>query len=237
MCILPVTATVEIWFRSLRAVSFARRASMSDDAPARLRTRTEARSVWVSLATVLASAVILTGCATTKAATVTEGPPLAVPKAPERVLVPAEEEPLTSTQVGPDTTLGAPRVVQPPPQPRGRAAVRADNDTRSEAAQPATSVPTPNPGGTVEASRELRVVPSATEVAPDQQRVQNLINKVAADLKNVVPSKLSKNDGDNLRESRRFLDQAQEKLKERNYNFALVLAEKAAELAATLPGR
>ena len=65
----------------------------------------------------------------------------------------------------------------------------------------------------------------------------NLINKVAADLKNVVPSKLSKNDGDNLRESRRFLDQAQEKLKERNYNFALVLAEKAAELAATLPGR
>jgi hypothetical protein len=217
MFILPVTATVHASFRSARA---------------------EARGAWMSLVTVLALAVILTGCATTKAATVIEGPPLAVPKAPERVFVPAEEEPLAATAVGPDTPLASVPRVQPSPLPKGgRLPVRADSETRSEAAQPATSVATPNPGGTTEANRELRVVPSSTEVAPDQQRVKNLIDKVTADLKNVVPSKLSKNDADNLRESQRLLAQADRALKERNVNFALVVAEKAAELAATLPGR
>ncbi len=94
-----------------------------------------------------------------------------------------------------------------------------------------------NPGGTPEANRQLRVVPSSSETAVDQQNVQNLINKVDADLKKVDVSKLSSNDAANFRDSRRFLEQAGENLKKRNVDFALVAAQKAADLAATLANR
>ena len=70
-----------------------------------------------------------------------------------------------------------------------------------------------------------------------EQNVQNLLNKVDADLKKVDPSKLSSNDAANFRDSRRFLEQASENLKKGNVQFALVNAQKAADLAVTLANR
>jgi hypothetical protein len=197
------------------------------------------RGAGISLAATLSAAVMLTGCATPKAATVIEAPPLAVPPAPERVLVPAEQEPLAATPVGPDMPVASvPRVQQQPsPSATRPRTARTDGDARSEAAQPASSTVVQNPGGTPEANRQLRVVPSSSETAVDQQNVQNLINKVDADLKKVDVSKLSSNDAANFRDSRRFLEQAGENLKKRNVDFALVAAQKAADLAATLANR
>jgi len=198
------------------------------------------RGACISLAAALSAAVMLTGCATTKAATVIDAPALAVPQAPERVLVPAEQEPLSATAVGPDTPVASvPRVQQPPPVSTGRPrTARTEGDVRSDAAaQPASSTVVQNPNGTPEANRQLRVLPSSSETPVDQQNVQNLINKVDADLKKVDSSKLSSNDAANFRDSRRFLEQAGENLRKRNVDFALVAAQKAAELAATLANR
>jgi hypothetical protein len=221
-----VTAIVDAPFRS------------AGKTPAHLNVRALVRSACISLAAALSAAVMLTGCATTKAATVIEAPRLAVPQAPERVLVPAEQEPLAATPVGPDTPVASvPRVQQPPPSAARPRTARSEGDVRSDAAQPASSTVVQNPGGTPEATRQLRVVPSSSETAVDQQNVQNLINKVDADLKKVDPSKLSSNDAANFRDSKRFLEQAGENLKKRNVDFALVAAQKAADLAATLPNR
>ena len=200
------------------------------------RLRVEVRRAGV-LAVVLSAATMLTGCATTKAATVVEAPPLAVPRAPERVVVPAEQEPLAATAVGLDTPLASVPRVQPPPQtqttrPRSN---RTEADAKGDAAQP-SSTAAQTAGSVPDATRQLRV-PSSAEAGSDYQRVLNLINKVDADLRKVDPTKLSQNDAQNFRESRRFWEQASAKLKERNVSFASVAAEKAADLAATLPTR
>ena len=235
MRIVPVTAIAEASPRSAGA-TFARRAFVPKETPARLNLPAVVRHVWMSLAAVLSAAVMLTGCATTKAATVIDAPALAVPQAPERVLEPAEQEPLAATPVGPDTPVASvPRVQQQPTPSAARPrTTRTDGDARSEAAQPASSTVVQNPGSTTEANRQLRVVPSSAEMAADQQNVQNLLNKVDADLKKVDPSKLSSNDAANFKESKRLSELAAEKLRERNVNIALVAVQKAAELAATL---
>ena len=220
MADFPLTATVDAPFRTCRP---------------------GARSAWLSLAAVVTSAVLLTGCATTKAATNVEGPPLAVPPAPERVVVPAEEEPLASSTVGPDTPLASvPRVSQQPPAVSARPRTnRTDGDARTDAAQAAASpaAAPPVPGPTAEGRPELRAVPASAQVAADQKRVQELLNKADADRKKVEQLKLSTTESNNLRESKRFSDSANEALKQGNLVFAFAAAQKAAELAAALAAR
>lgn len=195
------------------------------------------RGAAVPLAVVLSAAVMLTGCATTKAATVIDAPPLAVPQAPERVLVPAEQDPLVATAVGLDAPVASVPRVQPTMPPRGTRPVRNEADARGEAAQPATSTAAQTSSGVSDANRQLRVIPSPTDATADHQSVQNLINKVNADLRKVDPTKLGANDSKNYRDSKSLSEQAQEKLNERNVTIASVAAQKAADLAATLPNR
>jgi hypothetical protein len=208
--------------------------------PVTTRADASVRRAWLPVAAVsaaLSAAVLLTGCASTRAATVLEAPPLAVPPAPERVVVPAEKEPLAATPVGPDTPVASVPRVQPSPLPARARTGRSEGDARTDATQPPSAAVAQNPGSTPDATRQLRVVPSSAEMAADQQNVQNLLNKVEADLKKVDTSKLSSNDAANFKESKRFLEQAVENLKKRNVNFALVNAQKAADLAATLANR
>ena len=81
------------------------------------------------------------------------------------------------------------------------------------------------------------MLPSSAETSADLQTVQNLINKVNADLRKVDPTKLGTNDSQNYRDSKRLSEQAQEKLNDRNVPWAQNAAQKAAELAATLTNR
>jgi hypothetical protein len=191
------------------------------------------------LAIVVVSSVVSGGCATTKAAAVVAGPPLAVPEAPQRMIVPAEDEPLASTSTGPNRPLTSIPQVQPnPPRPGGRVtAPRADTDARSEASAPA-AVP-PATAGNVEAARDSR--PVAAGETNSRAQVQTLLNKAAADLKCVDPAKLSNERKTIWNESKRHSDTAVEKMKERNFLVALAAAEKAAAFAADLatpcPGR
>lgn len=182
---------------------------------------------------VVVSSVLSSGCATTKAASVVDGPPLAVPEAPQRVIVPAEDEPLASTSIGPARPLTSIPQVQPSPLRQGGRATapRADTDARSEASSAPTAA-TPVVTGNVEAARDSRPVAAAEMNSRGQ--VQTLLNKAAADLKCVDPAKLSNERRTIWNESKRHSDTAVEKMNERNYLVALAAAEKAAKFAADL---
>ena len=88
------------------------------------------------------SAASATGCAKARAATVPDGPPLAMPMPPPRVFAPVEEvEPLAAGPVVPETpTAEAPSVPQRRP-PRRAAAPPED-----EKPEPAPQPPQPAPG-------------------------------------------------------------------------------------------
>src|SRR5688572_9727721 len=121
--------------------------------------RADVRGAAVSLAVALSSTAMLTGCATTKAATVIDAPPLAVPQAPERVLVPAEQDPLAATAVGLDAPVASVPRVQPSMPARNRVN-RPEADSRSDAAQPLTSTVAQTSGSAPDTSRQVRVIPS-----------------------------------------------------------------------------
>ena len=191
-----------------------------------------ARRVWMPGLVILVASSVLAGCATTKAATADAGPPLAVPAPPQRVIVPAEEEPLASTSTGLDRPLASVPQVQPPtaPQPRRQTVPRAENDTRNEAA---SSSATASAAGTIpEPTRDAR--PVAAAESNSRAQVQTLLNKAAADLKCVDPGKLSNERKAIWNDIKRHADIATDKMKERNYLVAQAAAEKAAAFAADL---
>ena len=64
--------------------------------------------------------------------------------------------------------------------------------------------------------------------------MQDLLKKATTDLNRVDYKKLSDDGKVQYDQSKRFNDQAQQAIKERNIVFALTLAEKAATLAAEL---
>ena len=78
----------------------------------------------------------------------------------------------------------------------------------------------------------LRAQPAAA--AGDERKVQDLLKKATTDLNRVDYKKLSDDGKVQYDQSKRFNDQAQQAIKERNIVFALTLAEKAATLAAEL---
>jgi hypothetical protein len=192
------------------------------------------RCLWLPAAAVLLASSLLTGCATAKAATAVAGPPLAVPEPPPRVLVPAEAEPLASTTIAPETPLASePRVQPTPPQPRRASSVRSDADTRPESAAPAATAAVA-PGTNVDTPRELRPVPSAADPALEG-RVQTLLTRTANQLRCVDYDRLSNVNKKNYNDSKHFSDTAHEGVKARNFPYAYSAAEKAVQLAESLP--
>ena len=97
---------------------------------------------------VLTSAVFAAGCGSKRAASVPDGPPLAMSE-PPRVFAPIEEEPVASTPVAQETPTPAPdrfRKTCPP----ARRSTPAESERPEQPPQQTTPVPTP------EAPRELR---------------------------------------------------------------------------------
>jgi hypothetical protein len=192
------------------------------------------RCLGLPAAAVLLASSLLTGCATAKAATAIAGPPLAVPEPPPRVLVPAEAEPLASTTIAPETPLASQPSVQPtPPQTRRTSTVRSDTDTRVEAAAPAATAAV-TPGTGADTPRELRPVPSAADPALEG-RVQALLTRTANQLRCVDYDRLSNVNKKNYNDSKHFSDTAHEGIKARNLPYASSAAEKAVQLAESLP--
>jgi hypothetical protein len=81
----------------------------------------------------------------------------------------------------------------------------------------------------------LRAAPSAADVAAERG-VRDLLGRATRDLGRVDYGRLSANGRSQYEQSKRFTEQAEQALKDRNFPFAATLADKAATLAAELLG-
>jgi hypothetical protein len=198
------------------------------------RRAREAPGGWLVLAVVmLAIGSLPAGCAKAQANAAPEGPPLAVPVAPPRVIAAVEEPPPAETPT-PEPAATPPRTTRPAPASPPRRPATGTTESRPETpgGAPATP-PAPQPSETAPAPRPA---PTAADLA-NERRVQGILTKAATDLNRVDYRRLS-NDGRAQYElAKRFSEQADQALKERNYGYATTLAEKAAALATELLGR
>jgi hypothetical protein len=92
------------------------------------------------------------------------------------------------------------------------------------------------PVETPRSPRELRPVPSA-DAADEERRVTELIARAMKDLSRVDYRALSPEGRAQYDQSKRFADQAELAVQDRNLPFAQTLADKAATLAAGLLSR
>lgn len=198
---------------------------------------------WV-LGVLLCLALAVSGCAKAKAKEIAEGPPLQVPEPPPRVVVPAEEL-IAATPVTPDAPpapaprTATPRPANPPRRPATNTAA-SEPEPRQEtpppvAAQPAPATPPPVTTP-VEPQRELRPALSAADTA-EERKIRDRLNRAANALNRVDYRRLSTDGRAQYEQSKRFSEQAEQAIKDRNYVFATTLADKAATLAAELLGR
>jgi hypothetical protein len=171
------------------------------------------------------------GCAKAQAKSAPAGPPLDVPEPPARVLAPVEE-PVTAEAPPPETPPPTPAAAAPrtPPRPPARRAEPAQPETPP----PATAATTQPPAA--EPPRELRpTTPGGDAVA--ERDARDKIARAARDLGRVDYGKLNADARAQYEQSKRFMEQAQQALKDRNFVFASTLADKAAALAAGLAPR
>jgi hypothetical protein len=168
------------------------------------------------------------GCAKARAATVPDGPPLAMPLPPPRVFVPIEpEEPLVAGPAVPETPAAEAPTVPPSNRPPRRAA-----STPPEKPEPAPQPAQPAP----EPQRELRAASTPADAEADR-KIRALLTIASRNLGNVDYQKLSLEGREQYEQAKSFGEQAGEALMQRNYVFAETLADKAAKLATELLGR
>jgi hypothetical protein len=171
-------------------------------------------------------------CAKAKAADlVPDGPPLAMTSPPPRVISPVEE-----------VAVAAPPPTTPEPSaaaPAGTAASpRARTTPRSDPPAPAAAQQPPPPPAPVAAPPplEVRSVPS-TAAAGEEKKVREVMQRATNDLNRVNYQRLSAEGKAQYEQSKRFNEQADQALKEKQFPYAMTLAEKAATFAAELAAR
>lgn len=174
---------------------------------------------------VVSCAALASGCAKARAATVPDGPPLAMPPPPPRVFSPVgPEEPLAAAPVE-TPTAEAPTVPQRPrPRPR-----QVASETEKPEPTPAPAQPAP------EQPRELRAASTPADAEADK-KIRALLLTASRNLGNVDYQKLSVAGREQYDQAKSFGEQAGEALTLRNYVFAETLADKAAKLATELLG-
>jgi hypothetical protein len=174
------------------------------------------------------SAASAAGCAKARAATVPDGPPLAMPQPPPRVFVPVDEEPLAANPAVPETPAAeAPAL---PPRRPVRPATTTPPEPEKAGPVPQPAQPAPEP------QRELRAASTPADAEADK-KVRALLLIASRNLGNVDYQKLSVAGREQYDQAKDFGEQAGEALTQRNYIFAETLADKAAKLATELLGR
>ncbi len=172
-------------------------------------------------------AVAVTACGKHRVATQPDLPPLAAPPAPPRVVTPPEtEEQPTTPAPEPErkTPRRPPARSEPPPAPKGDA-------SKQPAAKPETVSPPPEP----QPPSTLQVAPATQQKLEEQART--LLRQARSDLGRVKPNSLNADGKAQFETASRFVEQADQALKEQNYVLAQRLADKAATIAAVLAGR
>lgn len=189
---------------------------------------------WALCLLLCALALAATGCAKARAASAPDGPPLEVPEPPARVLGPLDD-PLPAAAAAPDAPPPAPARAPARP-PARRPAPAAAEAAPAEPAPAAPAAVTPPAEAAPAETRELRAAPNANTAAAER-KVRDLLTRAARDVNRIDYARLSADGKAQYDQSKRFSQQAEQALRDRNYVFAETLADKAATLAAELLGR
>ena len=169
-------------------------------------------------------------CAKAQAKSNPAGAPLDVPAPPARVLAPVEEPAAAAAAVPADA---APAPVAAAPRAPVRAPVRRPDQERPEPAAPAATTGQPAPAPE---PRDLRPASPAADAAAERQ-ARDALARAARDLGRVDYGRLNAGARAQYDQSKRFMEQAQQAVKDRNFVFGATLADKAAALAAELVTR
>ena len=140
-----------------------------------------------------------------------------MPAPPARVLIPVDAPAPLAAQPEPELP---PTAVAPKPAPKPVAA-------KPQPAPPVAAQAPPVPD-----TRQLQT--NAVTSAAAERNVRDLLARAARDLGRVNYNRLSTDARAQYDQSKRFSEQAQQALRERNFVFAATLADKAATLAAEL---
>jgi hypothetical protein len=181
---------------------------------------------WIG--TTVVALALAGGCAKARPQVQPDVTPLQVPAAPPRVIVPPEPEPVPLEPL-PEPQEAASR-------PARRTTPRPDAKAAKPEASPPPAAEAPAVPAVASASDSLEpVLPtSAGEV---ERRVRQQLQRASTDLNRVDYGALS-NDGKGQYDmAKRFIEQADEAMRDRNLVFAGKLAEKAAGIASVLLGR
>lgn len=163
-----------------------------------------------------------------------EGPPLAVPDAPPRVLTPVDEPLAEAPPPQEEPTTPQPATNRPATTTRTQRPRATTTPATPAAAVPETpadaAAPTPPPADQPAAPR---AVPTQADAAAERQ-VRDKIRKSTSDLGSVDYKKLSTQGQAQYDLAKRFIDQSEAQLRDRNYALANTMADKATELATQL---
>lgn len=167
-------------------------------------------------------ALAVAACAHPKAETLPEMPALAVPAAPDRVIVPPPPEEPPAPAV-PEQAASPSRPTRPRPQ-----------QTPSSKVDPAPGAPAPPAAPPAAGALQTTLPANQAEVV---KNVRDLLTRAQRDLKRVDYAALNADGKAQYDTARRFVDQAEQALKEQNLVFALTLADKAATIGRSLVSR
>ena len=180
------------------------------------------------LAVLALAAGTASACVKSKPVLAADGPPLAMPLPPSRVFAPPQE-PIPAEAPPPEVADIEPPKPAPRPPARTRTPAPAEASKPDPEPPPVAAAPAP------EAPRELRTTPSAADANAERQ-VRALLDKASRALGRFDYRKLSNEGRSQYDQAKRFAEQADQAIKERNFVFAATLAEKAATLASQLGG-
>ena len=164
------------------------------------------------------------GCAKAQARSNPDGPPLEVPQPPPRLIV-AMEEPIPAAPIE-EAAAPTPTPPRPAIPPAARPVARPEPKPEPTAVPAAVDTRQAEP-------RTLR----APGENPNERGIRDRLTIASRDLARVDYGRLSAAARTQYDQSKRFIQQAEQAIKEQNFVFAATLADKAATLASDLLGR
>jgi hypothetical protein len=172
------------------------------------------------------------GCAKAQARTAPDGPPLDMPPPPARVIAPVDE-PIAATPAELTEPAPAPPSTnrRPARRPATAETTQKPDVPAAAPAEPAVPEATPTDGRPIEPPPTLRAPGSA------EKPIRDRLSLAQSNLSRVDYAKLSEDGRSQYEQSKRFIQQAEQALKDQNFVFAQTLADKAAQIATELLGR
>jgi hypothetical protein len=172
----------------------------------------------------------LTGCSKPQAKPQLEPEPLRVPSVPERVVAPVVLETADSApepEPPPETTMPTRRAT---PRPRARTETAKPeppaSDTAPDAAPAVAAAPAP-----------LIRKPQAADPNESTRKIRDLIDRAGRDLARINYAVLKGETRQQYDQAKRFMEQAEEALRSKNFDIASYLADKAQTMARELVGQ